>query len=381
MHIKLLILGITGNLAQLKIIPAVAQFAERLSSDHTIELIGYSRSSIDYNNLIETLNRNTRSKKHNLTSVTLYNGEYTNNSVYHSLIQSLQENERLWVYLAVPPSIYIPFLQQSCPYSKHPILILVEKPFGTNLAEMTKIKAVVDACDLHQRVLFVDHYLFKSGLALAPSEQTPLQDIELVEVAAYETLGIEDRLGYYAEIGALKDMLPHLLSVLQYQLRQITEVSLAITDLQIDSINQAQYAEAQQVLPITTPTFFRLRGKVQIKDHIMDVILSSGKRLHTKQTYSVFHTKQGKIRWELAPESKIEYESHTISEINTLTDHTRLFDDALAQDFRHFLDVNEAHRSVVLEEKAVLHAAREKKPLDLYQSGIDPALLTFTESA
>lgn len=377
MHIKILVLGITGNLAQLKVIPGIAKFSESIESLKTVELIGYSRSSLDYQKLIRQLNSHSKNGKHNLTNVTLYNGDYTNNSVYHSVVQNLRDGEELWVYLAVPPEVYLPFLQQTCPYSRSPIFILVEKPFGTNLQEMTKIKAVVESCDLHQNVLFIDHYLFKAGLALQLPYSIPLNKISEVKAYAYETLGVEDRTGYYGAIGAVKDMMPHLLSTLQLQLRSITQQSLGINDLQIDSLQLAQYANAPQGLPESTPTYFHLTGKVQIKNHILKVTLASGKKLHAKETYFEFVTQAETIHWELAPESKITTSQHHITNDIILSDHERLFYDLANKNYTHFLDANEAHRSVVLEEKALQYSLSHPAPLATYPEGINPMNLDF----
>jgi glucose-6-phosphate 1-dehydrogenase len=372
MHIKILVLGITGNLAELKILPGIAQFAEQaVVVGNTVELIGYSRSVPNHDIITHILNNNSTVSKHVLTKVSFVQGEYTDLHMYSDLISSLQEDERLWVYLAVPPSVYLSFLQQSCPYSKHPILLFIEKPFGATLHEMHKIKAVVEACDLHQKVYFVDHYRFKSAVMHQPEIRLDLDLVSKIIVEAYETVGVEDRLGYYASIGAVKDMMVHLFSLTELELTSLTSVMTKIDSIKLVSAIIGQYASIQQDLPPTVPTYFDLKGTLKLSDNTtLDFEYASGKKFATKLTTTTVQTNHNTLtEWQLAPQPQLINNSIVTKIADGHLDHTNLFNAAIEEKFQYFLQVEDALRMTQLEE-SILDQIISLEGTQYYQSTV-----------
>jgi glucose-6-phosphate 1-dehydrogenase len=149
---KILILGITGNLAKLKILPAIGQYFDLHKDEVNIEIYGYSRSKANLEEM-QSLIRSQINSSQNLNllpKITLVQGEYTDKTFYDQLVGSLTMDDSLAIYLAVPPSIYLNFLENSCPYSKRPIDILIEKPFGESLEEGSHILEIVEKCELIQ---------------------------------------------------------------------------------------------------------------------------------------------------------------------------------------------------------------------------------------
>ncbi|HVL85604.1 MAG TPA: glucose-6-phosphate dehydrogenase [Pseudonocardia sp.] len=102
--------------------------------------------------------------------------------------------------------------------------LVVEKPFGVDLADARRLNALL-ADLLPERAVFrVDHFLAMQtvlnllGLRFANRILEPVwnaRHVERVDIVFDETLGLEGRAGYYDTAGALRDMLQnHLLQLL-----------------------------------------------------------------------------------------------------------------------------------------------------------------------
>lgn len=102
--------------------------------------------------------------------------------------------------------------------------LVVEKPFGTDLADARDLNRLVAALLPEDAVFRVDHFLTMSsvlnllGLRFANRVWEPIWHaghVARVDITWDETLGLEGRAGYYDSAGALRDMLQnHLLQLL-----------------------------------------------------------------------------------------------------------------------------------------------------------------------
>ncbi|PSV48209.1 glucose-6-phosphate dehydrogenase [Photobacterium indicum] len=132
-------------------------------------------------------------------------------------------------YLATPPSLYgvIPEclgahgLNDEMQGWKN---LIVEKPFGYDLASANELDERIHAHFKEQQIYRIDHYLGKETVQnllvfrFANGMFEPLWNrnfIDYVEITAAESLGVEERGGYYDGAGAVRDMFQnHLLQVL-----------------------------------------------------------------------------------------------------------------------------------------------------------------------
>ncbi len=93
--------------------------------------------------------------------------------------------------------------------------IVIEKPFGRDYTSAQALNQLVQGCCQENQVYRIDHYLGKETvqnilvLRFANTIFEPIWNrnyISSVQITSSETVGVEDRAGYYESSGALRDM-------------------------------------------------------------------------------------------------------------------------------------------------------------------------------
>ncbi len=350
---KLVIYGITGDLAKRKILPAVAQFAELNQEKVVIELIGYSRSKPDEEKVLDILNENTSTKKHVVQKISYVQGNYSDSKIFFNFISDLKENERLVLYLAIPPELFTDILKNSCPYSTKEIDLIIEKPFGRILEEAERMLDIITACDLHGHIHFSDHYLFKSPTIITKSDWQRFKEIEnkelnKIEIKALESIGVKDRAGYYEQTGALKDIFVHLYSLLDLGLKYYSEDSdwSNVENFEVRDLILGQYSSYisdSNLDSSNTDTYFKINSELKINNKNIELEFESGKSLGLKNTeITMYFTDDSKLVWRINPESYLELIKGSQKLFQDLSDnekmdHTNLFEDLLEHNFERFV--------------------------------------------
>jgi glucose-6-phosphate 1-dehydrogenase len=128
-------------------------------------------------------------------------------------------------YLALPPAVFGPVARAlgsvAMPEGSR---IVVEKPFGTDLASAQQLNRALAEVFGEERIFRVDHFLGMPtvqnllGIRFGNRVFEPLwcaDHVEAVDVVWDETVALEGRAGYYDRTGALRDMVQnHLLQLL-----------------------------------------------------------------------------------------------------------------------------------------------------------------------
>jgi len=165
-------------------------------------------------------------------------GSFEDQDAFKELKRQLEDNDehlgtggnRLY-YLATPPTVFGKIVQQLADVGLGPkdqakgwSRVIVEKPFGTDLASARALQTEVSKVFDERQIYRIDHYLGKEpvqdimALRFANVMFEPLWNrlyIDNIQITAAETVGVEGRGGYYDHAGALRDMIQnHVMNLL-----------------------------------------------------------------------------------------------------------------------------------------------------------------------
>ncbi len=262
----LVLFGATGDLARKKLFPAIYQ----LFAHHEIDVpvIGVARSEWDVATLREYAADAVRSTlKHPdeqvlscMTSRLDYVcGDYGDVGTHQQLADKLTDCALPVIYLAVPPSIFptvIDGLSNSGLAARS--RVVVEKPFGRNLATAMELNNVLSSA-FHQKDIFrIDHYLGKEsveGLLAFRFANTMLEPVwnrryvKSVQVTLAEGFGTEGRAGFFDQVGTVRDVLQnHVLQTVA-----LLAMEPPISD-DADSYRDEEVRVLRQCLPLDPAT-------------------------------------------------------------------------------------------------------------------------------
>jgi len=244
----IVVFGATGDLTSRKILPAVYNLRRSGLLPAETTVLGFSRRPLtddDFRKLMaESCAHYSRVKVepglwHDFVEGVFYQqGEFGDRAAYRDLAERLEQidaargarGNRLF-YLATPPSAYEEIVANLGRVGLHKqgekegwSRIVVEKPFGHDLASAGKLNdALVDVFNESQ-VYRIDHYLGKETVRnllvfrFGNGIFEPLWNrryVDHVQITVAEDLGVEGRGAFYEEAGASRDILQnHLLQLL-----------------------------------------------------------------------------------------------------------------------------------------------------------------------
>jgi glucose-6-phosphate 1-dehydrogenase len=244
----IIIFGASGDLAQRKLMPALFGLSQRKLFHPDSKIIGCARSSMSddaYRELQQhTLKAHFPQAPSNdiqefLSRIYYLSGGYDVPSTYQRLAEKLSALENgcdpvpnRTFYLATPAALYpviVPMLAEQrlteenyegMPW-RH---VILEKPFGNDSDSAANLDRLLHESLTERQIYRIDHYLGKETvqnilmLRFANIIFEPIWNshyIESVQITAAESLGVENRAGYYEKAGLLRDMFQnHMLEML-----------------------------------------------------------------------------------------------------------------------------------------------------------------------
>jgi glucose-6-phosphate 1-dehydrogenase len=274
----IVIFGITGDLSQRYLLPALYHLIKDNLLPEQTEIVGISRHDITTDQLyadvelcinevdqicdpvaLKAIHQRTRMVQMDLDD----------DQAYAALKQTLDQIEaekglclnRLY-YLSIPPQVYRPIvtllgengLNASCQHGQAMTRLLVEKPFGFDLTSARELIEHIGQFFGEEQVFRIDHYLAKETVQniLTFRFQNPIfesiwnsEHIASIDISAAEKIGIEGRAVFYEPLGALRDFI-------QSHLLQIAAIIAMDQPDKLDSkqIHASKQAVMQQMLPV-----------------------------------------------------------------------------------------------------------------------------------
>ena len=233
---RLLLFGATGDLAQRMLLPSLCALEADKLLDPKIEIVCTARSAHDtasYRNFARAALEKFLPAERRGSVAT-----FLNRLTYQPLDASKSEGfddlakavgtpqQGLAIFLSTAPSLFEPTIKglAQSGLAGRDVRIGLEKPLGVDLASSREINDAVAAAFPEDRIFRIDHYLGKEtvqnllALRFANLMFEPLWNaahIDHVQITVAETVGLENRVGFYDQAGALRDMVQnHMLQLL-----------------------------------------------------------------------------------------------------------------------------------------------------------------------
>ncbi len=248
----LVLFGVTGDLSRKKLLPAVYDLANRGLLPPGFSLVGFARRDWEHEDFAQVSYQAVKEHARTPFNDTVWQqlsegirfvpGDFADDAAFDHLARTVAELDaergtggNYAFYLSVPPKFFPEVVEQlkrsglseaqPDPDGHKPWRrVVIEKPFGHDLASARELNEIVNSVFAPDSVFRIDHYLGKEtvqnilALRFANTMYEPIWNrsyVDHVQITMAEDIGIGGRAGYYDGIGAARDVIQnHLMQLL-----------------------------------------------------------------------------------------------------------------------------------------------------------------------
>ncbi|MBI5753860.1 glucose-6-phosphate dehydrogenase (NADP(+)) [Candidatus Peregrinibacteria bacterium] len=284
----LLIFGASGDLAKLKLFPALYSLAEQKRLPKEYYIIGYARTKIEkeifQKEFADSIkhhfrkNLNEKILQELSSHVSYVSGQYNKLEDFKKLrsyLSKITQSERTarartsetggsatakrsepinkllttLAYFSVPPQVFQDIIENLGETKRHEnedLRLILEKPFGEDANSARELFHFVARYFKEENVYLLDHYLGKTAvqslLHLRHSNRLINMmmkgpEVSNIQITAFEKIGVTSRAGYFDQVGTIKDMVQsHLMQILA-----LITMSIPITE-NAESLHREKYS-------------------------------------------------------------------------------------------------------------------------------------------
>ncbi len=227
----LVVFGVTGDLAHKMIFPALYAMVKRGTLNVPVIGVAFPKWSVErlHKRIADSIRRsggidNRRAFQHLLSLFKYVSGDYKDPATFTAIKSALDGARRPAFYLAIPPALFETVIQQlGAAHLAHNARVIVEKPFGRDLASARQLNQVARSVFPEDSIFRIDHFLGKEAIMnilyfrFANSFLEPIWNrnyVASVQITMSEDFGVQDRGPFYESAGCLRDVIGnHLFQV------------------------------------------------------------------------------------------------------------------------------------------------------------------------
>src|SRR6202167_1577242 len=282
----MVIFGFSGDLTRRKLVPALYNLASQQLLSREFAVIGVGRTPMSDDAARKTLIDDFKTFATGTVDLDLWewfarritylSGDFDDPATYDKLKNALAQVDQehnthgnYFFYLATSPNYFGDIVERIAKVglmqeeNGHWRRVIVEKPFGHDLDSAKTLNQqllkVASECQIYR----IDHYLGKEtvqnilALRFANGIFEPIWNrryIDHIQISVCETVGVEQRGGYYDTAGALRDMVPnHIMQLISLTAMEppVSFQADAVRDEQNKILHAIQPLSAEEVLSKT----------------------------------------------------------------------------------------------------------------------------------
>jgi glucose-6-phosphate 1-dehydrogenase len=274
----LVLFGASGDLTKRKLVPALFNLAKAGLLPKNYAILGVAFDDLT----TETFRDQVTSFLQPGDAETLqsfkqrlfyYRGDFSDSPMYSALETKLGDLDRQFdteanylFYLATAPKFFGTIVQQlgQCQLSNqengHWRRVVIEKPFGQDLESARSLNRQIKAVLGENQIYRIDHYLGKEtvqNILVFRFDNAIFEPIwnrryiDHVQITNAETVGVEQRGGYFDNAGTLRDMVPnHVMQLLSLTAMEcpVSFAADAVRDEQAKVLHAVQLLDSEAVL-------------------------------------------------------------------------------------------------------------------------------------